>query len=79
MNDLVFFLGITGIATAIKMVAKKLGINRKPFSCILCLSFWVALIVGPIVNQYGIMEWLMYAFASAGFSWALNKYITGEY
>lgn len=73
----VYLLSSAGWAMMINSVSARIPLlNRKPFTCALCMGFWAGLAIAWIM---GIPSAWMYAGASAAFAWGLNRMITGDF
>jgi len=48
--SLIIALAVNGLIVnpAYQWILYKLNLNRKPFNCILCLSFWLGVIAGGV-------------------------------
>ena len=77
MPDAVFFLAVFGAATLARVAAQGTIFYRKPLSCPLCMGFWIALTIWPF-RENEVVICFAYAFAAAGVSWTINKYVTGN-
>ena len=75
MEMVIFLMAVAGCASLIKAVAP----DMKPFSCPLCMGFWIAFIF-MILDEYVFNEFgsqlMMLSFAGSYAAWAL--YSIGE-
>ena len=81
MNEIVFFLGVFGVTAMLSSFAEDVRfLNRRPFTCPLCMGFWYGVMLAPVCfGDLDFGKWMMAASASAGFNWIFFKYVTGDY
>ena len=72
MNELILLILSMASASAIlnmndwyDRLLSYLKLNRRPFSCPLCLSFWLTIIVGALITKIAISHLIMAGFISA--------------
>lgn len=79
---ILFFLACYGMAATIKSAVYMTILDRKPFSCILCSSFWASFVLicaKHYVSEPVYSQLIILPLATAGAVYSINKFVTGEY
>lgn len=83
---LVYLLAVFGATSALVIAFRDASrlrplafLSRKPFSCPLCLSFYVGLGISFSIHGMTLDQRIMLSSAASGFTWIATKYVTGDF
>jgi hypothetical protein len=82
LEMLYFFLACFGFASLMKVMVRDTVLDKKPFSCPLCMSFWAGVIFFLSRRYFlssEIYREVIIIFAASGAAYCLNRFVTGEY
>lgn len=79
---LIFLAACYGFSVIIATIVADTRFDRKPFSCPLCTSFWIALVF--IVARFFFGDLIFFnivlvPFAASGVSYMINRFVTGDF